>query len=430
MTMINSFDPAFGDGLSAEERALIARRQRLLGPAYRLFYQRPVHIVRGAGVWLFDSAGRRYLDAYNNVASVGHCHPRVVAAIATQAATLNTHTRYLSEPILEYAQALLGTLPSAMENVMFTCTGSEANDLALRIARAVTGASGVIVTSNAYHGVTDLLASMSPSLVPGAKLAAFVRAVEPPLPEEQDAGRKFALRVRAAADDLSASGFGPPTLLLDTILSSDGVLGASPGVISEAVDAVREAGGLFIADEVQAGLGRVGTPFWGFAFHGVEPDFVTCGKPLGDGHPIAIVVTRAAFAQTFGASTRYFNTFGGNPVAAAAGLAVLTIIAEDDLPAKSERVGGALRQRLTSLAARDERLVHVRGAGLSIGVALTSPMLAQRIVNDLRERCILISATGMRGDVLKIRPPLCFAEEHADLLVSMLGEILSNIPHS
>ncbi|MBV8971533.1 MAG: aminotransferase class III-fold pyridoxal phosphate-dependent enzyme [Sphingomonadaceae bacterium] len=420
--MVNAYDPAAGDLLASADRALIARRARALGPAYRLFYQRPLHLVRGEGVWLYSANGERYLDAYNNVAAVGHCHPRVVAAIAGQAATLATHTRYLDATIVAYAERLVATLPPPLAHVMFTCTGSEANDLALRMARARVG-RGVIVTSNAYHGVTELLAGMSPSLGPDVPLHPFVRSVAPPGHDEPDAAVRFASRVAAAADELAAAGHGPAVLLLDTILSSDGVLGGPAGVIAPAVAATRAAGGLFIADEVQAGLGRVGPSFWGFCHHGVAPDLVTCGKPMGNGYPVAMVACRTDLAQAFG-KVRYFNTFGGNAVAAAAGIAVLDVIDDERLASNAAAVGDDIRAALADLSDRTGAIANVRGTGLAIAADCPTPTAASTLVNRLRDRGVLISATGADGRTLKIRPPLPFAAEHADQLVSCLADVL------
>jgi len=424
---------------------LLARRQRLLGPAYRLFYDEPLHLVRGEGVWLFDADGRRYLDAYNNVASVGHAHPRVVAAIAGQAAQLNTHTRYLHAGVLDVAERLLATMPSTLGHLMFTCTGSEANDLALRIARTATGATGLIVTRWAYHGVTASLAEASPSLGAGMTLGAGVRTVDLPLPapaaapgalpDAAAAGAAFAGAVRAAIADLAAHGLRPAALLVDTVFSSDGVFTDPAGFLAPAVAAVRAAGGLFIADEVQPGFGRTGDSFWGFARHAVAPDLVTMGKPMGNGHPVAAVAMRPEVLAPFAAQCRYFNTFGGNPVAMAAAGAVLDVIADEGMQANAQAVGTRLRRQLAALAVRHPAIGQVRGAGLFIGVDLvdaTDPAAARpapehtaRVVNGLRQRGVLLSATGPQASTLKIRPPLVFGDDHADLLVAALDETLS-----
>lgn len=417
---------------NASTQDLIARRNRLLGPAYRLFYDEPVQFVRGDGVWLYDPAGNRYLDAYNNVASVGHCHPRVVEAIARQAAVLNTHTRYLHETILDYAERLLATFPAEIGHVMFTCTGSEANDLALRVARTCTGGTGVIVTKTAYHGVTGALAELSPSLGLPDPTAPHVRLVPAPQSAGDATGEIFAGHVRAAFDDMTRSGIRPAALLVDTIFSSDGVFADPPGFLAPAVDAARAAGTLFIADEVQPGFGRCGEGLWGFARHGVVPDMVTMGKPMGNGHPIAAMAARPALLKEFGARSRYFNTFGGNPVSAAAGMAVLDVIEEEGLIENANRTGGYLRERLGALRSRHALIAEVRGAGLFIGVELRHGDAAAtketaRLVNALRARHILISASGPGANVLKIRPPLVFGTEHADLLVESLDQALREI---
>lgn len=432
--MVNSFDPATAHGLPEADAALIGRRSRLLGPAYRLFYERPIHIVRGEGVWLFDSEGRRYLDAYNNVAAVGHCHPRVVEAISRQASTLNTHTRYLHRGILDYAEALLATMPEGLGHVMFTCTGSEANDLAVRVAKACTGGTGFLVTANAYHGVTDTVASLSPSLGEGVAPGQHVVTIAPPDGHRGDVEGAFAAEVERGIAALAARGARPAALLVDTIFSSDGVYADPAGFLRAGVDRMRAAGGLFIADEVQPGFGRIGAAFWGFARHGLVPDLVTMGKPMGNGQPIAALVGRANLLDRFGAVSRYFNTFGGNPVSIAAAQAVLDVIQDDDLATRAERTGRHLRDALTNRAERHPCIGEVRGCGLYIGADVksapgdgNSAQTAARIVNGLRDRQVLISASGPTGDVLKIRPPLPFGEAEADVFLSALDAVLATL---
>jgi 4-aminobutyrate aminotransferase-like enzyme len=432
-TMVNAFDPTRIDNLPDGDAALIARRRRLLGPAYRLFYEHPVHPVRGEGVWLFDSEGQRYLDVYNNVPVVGHCHPRVVDAIARQSARLNTHTRYLHESILDYAEALLATVPREIGHIMFTCTGSEANDLALRVSKASTGGTAFIVTANAYHGVTDALAGLSPSLGSAASQASNVVTVPAPAPRgtsDADTEAAFAAGVRAALETIAARGLKPAALMVDTIFSSDGVFADPRGFLRMAVDQVRQAGGLFIADEVQAGFGRLGEGLWGFDRHSLVPDLVTMGKPMGNGHPVAAMLARPALLERFGAMTRYFNTFGGNPVSIAAARAVLDILAEENLIENAQITGTYLREALTSRAKADERIGEVRGSGLFIGVdippaqARSGAAQAARIVNGLREKRVLISASGPSGNILKIRPPLSFGRSEADYFLSTLDQVM------
>ncbi|SDP60412.1 4-aminobutyrate aminotransferase [Ralstonia sp. 25mfcol4.1] len=418
----------------SRNETLQARRARLLGPAYRLFYEEPLHIVRGDGAWLHDADGRRYLDAYNNVAAVGHCHPHVVDAISRQAAVLNTHTRYLHEAVLDYAERLLATMPPDLGHAMFTCTGSEANDLAMRIARACTGNDGLIVTGFAYHGVTESIAVASPSLGQYITLGRHVRTVPAPdsyhVPPEQ-IGATFAAGVRAAIDDLRANDMRPAALLVDTVFSSDGIYTDPPGFLRDAVDAVRAAGGLFIADEVQPGLGRTGDAFWGFQRHSLVPDIVTMGKPLGNGHPLAGLAVRPDVLAPFARQCRYFNTFGGNPVSMAAGMAVLDVIEREQLGANVRKVGEHLRTRLRQLAERDARIGDVRGAGLFVGVELVddtrktpATAFAQRVVNTMRREGVLLNATGPHVNILKIRPPMVFSEAQADLLTDTLSRAL------
>ncbi|KWF30424.1 aspartate aminotransferase family protein [Burkholderia pseudomultivorans] len=426
--MLNAFNPAQAARLDEHARALVERRARVLGPAYRLFYETPLHIVRGEGVWLYDSAGRAYLDAYNNVASVGHCRPEVVEAIARQAATLNSHTRYLHDGILDYAERLLRTLPDALSQAMFTCTGSEANDLALRIAKQYTGGTGVIVTRLAYHGVTAAVSEISPSLGRQVPLGLHVRTVAPPdtyLDGEDGVGARFARDVQRAIDDLTRHGIRPAALIVDTIFSSDGVFADPCGFLQDAVAAIRHAGGIFIADEVQAGFARTGSKMWGFERHGVTPDLVTMGKPMGNGHPIAGLAARPDVLERFGRETRYFNTFGGNPVSCAAASATLDVIEQDGLQANAARIGAYLRQGFRTLARKHALIGDVRGDGLFLGVELVRDRTtktaaddeAQRVVDLMREHGVLISSTGIRGNVLKIRPLLPFTQAHADLLL-------------
>jgi 4-aminobutyrate aminotransferase-like enzyme len=432
--MINAFAPDHAEHLDATKRALIARRARLLGPAYRLFYEDPVHFVRGEGVWLYDAEGRAYLDVYNNVASVGHCRPEVVAAIAAQAATLNTHTRYLHETILDCAERLLATLPPALGHVMFTCTGSESNDLALRIAQAFTGQQGVIVTELAYHGVTQAISQLSPALGDGVPRGPHVFTLPSPLrfkPEERAEG--LAAAMDAVVADMAAKGVRPAAFFCDTIFSSDGVIADPPGFLSPAIARVRAAGGLFVADEVQAGFGRTGVAMWGFQRHGLVPDLVTLGKPMGNGHPVAAVAVRPELLTDFGQSARYFNTFGGNPVSCAAALATLDVIRDEGLMENARAVGGYLLTGLRELADSHASVGEVRGAGLFIGMdlvvdrlnALPVARLASRVVNALRQARILISATGPGANTLKIRPPLVFARDQADLLIAALDQALT-----
>ena len=436
-SMVNGFDMTDKDSLEPGLRSIVERRAKLLGPAYRLFYDHPVQFVRGEGVYLYDAEGTQFLDAYNNVPSVGHCHPHVVAAIAKQAATLNTHTRYVVEPLLDYAERLLATFPREVGNVMFTCSGSEAVDLALRIARFRTRGAGVIVTSNAYHGTTHAAAEISPNLGSAVPLGRDVWTVEPPMrsqTSDPNVGDEFADRVRAAISDMTRHGVKFAAFIADSLFSTDGIIPAPPGLLKPVITAVHEAGGLYIADEVQPGFGRTGQSMWGFDNHGIVPDLVVMGKPMGNGMPIAGVAVRSEVLEEFGTKVRYFNTFGGNSVSIAAANAVLDVMETEGLIMNSRIVGAYLKERITDIAESREDIGEVRGAGLYVGVDIISSDSgapdgdrALAVVNGLRERQVLISATGSKGNVLKIRPPLPFATQHVDRFVEALVGVLDEL---
>jgi len=430
---LNAFDMrAAAAGGAPEER--LRQRARVFGSASVLFYQRPLQFVRGQGCWLYDADGVAYLDAYNNVPSVGHCHPRVVEAATRQLGQLNIHTRYLDPGIIEYAQELLATVPAGLSNVTFTCTGSEANDLALRLAAHFTGGDGVIVTESAYHGNTARVTEVSPSSFTHWVPPPHVRIVPAPdVRRASPAGMAdgFASQVAAAIAELERHGHRFSALLVDSIFSSDGVFADPPGFLRDAVEAVHRANGLLIADEVQPGFARTGGSFWGFQRHAVRPDIITMGKPMGNGYPIAAVVTRPEILDALCADVGYFNTFAGSAVAAAAGRAVLQIIAEEGLMENARRVGDYLRGCLVELAARHAEIGDVRGAGLYLGVELVDPANGSpapdrtaAVINGLRARRVLIGAAGRLGTVLKIRPPLCFSAEHADRLIAALDDVL------
>lgn len=439
--MVNAFDPSRVAERDGETGDMIARRMRLLGPAYRLFYENPLRIERGSGVFLYDQNGEEYLDAYNNVVGVGHAHPRVVEAIAAQAARLCTHTRYVQEPILRYAEAILpgfGGQLAADGHIMFTCTGSEANDLALRIAQHRTGRNGVIITSEAYHGNSFLTAGLSPSLGRRSPLGQWVRQV--PTPDSYRIPRDtmvpwFLEQVERQIDDLERHGNGLAAFICDSIFSSDGIYDAPADLLAPVADLVRRRGGVFIADEVQAGFGRTGRAFWGYRRHGVDPDMVTMGKPMGNGFPVAALVVRSDIVAGFGRDIRYFNTFGGNAVAIAAAQATLDILREEKLPENADRVGDYIRAGFARLQGRFPVIGDIRGVGLYVGVEMvTDPVsrepdgaLAARIVNGLRDRHVLISATGVHANILKIRPPLVFTTGDADRLLLHAEALLEEL---
>jgi 4-aminobutyrate aminotransferase-like enzyme len=433
---LNAFDMDASSGLDPETADLVARRRRVFGPTSMLFYARPLNLVRGEGVWLIGADGTRYLDAYNNVASVGHCHPRVVAAVSRQMATLNTHSRYLSEIVYTYAERLLATLPRELSNIVLTCTGSESVDLALRIARAVTGGTGLIVTANAYHGNTRSATEISPSSASAEPPNPHVFLV--PAPDtyrtmSKDVGPRFAANVRKAIAAMKRKKIRFAGLIADSIFSSDGIYSGEPGFMAEAIASVRKEGGMFIADEVQPGFARTGETMWGFERHGLVPELVVMGKPMGNGYPIGGVAVKPNLLEAFGATSGYFNTFGGNPVAAAAGLAVLETIEAETLQQNALEIGAYLLAELDGVAQRFSQVGDLRGKGLYIGVELVRDRkskkpdreAATRIVDMLRDRNVLVGIAGPHGNVLKIRPPLCFERDHADLLVKALSDSLA-----
>lgn len=419
---------------------LMARRRALLGPNVSTFYDDPVHLVRGEGVWLWDAEGRRYLDCYNNVAHVGHCNLRVVRAICDQAATLNTHTRYLHEGILDYVERLTATFGDPLKTAILTCTGSEANDIALRMAEAMTGKRGIVATDATYHGNTALVSHLSRSNVPevGFGLGQYLRHVEAPdsyrIPDPD--GQRFAAAVEAAIADLERSGAGFAALIVCPLFLNEGFPTQGEGWLRPAAEAVRRAGGLLICDEVQSGFGRSGSHFWAHQRQGVVPDVVTMGKPMGNGHPVAGLVTSAEIMARFRGSFRYFNTFGGNPVSCAAAMAVLDELQERNLQANAARIGLLAQRRLGELAQKHPVIGDVRQSGMVFGAEFVldrqtkapASSFADRVVNRLRQRGILLSRLGRHKNTLKIRPPMPFAEEHLDLLIATLDEVLAETP--
>lgn len=433
---LNAFDMNRPEGLDSATAALVARRKATFGPTSMLFYKRPLNLVRGEGVWLYDADGSRYLDAYNNVPSVGHCHPRVVEAVARQMGTLNTHTRYLYDLVYTYAERLLATFPPAVSNIIFTCTGSESVDLALRIARTVTKGAGIIATANAYHGNTTTATEVSPSSASAEPRNPNIFLVPAPDTYRGPKGaaeKAFVADVARALAEMKKKGIRPAAIIADSILSSDGVYPGTKPFLTEAAELVRKAGGLYIADEVQPGFGRTGEALWGFMRHGLVPDLVVMGKPMGNGYPMGGVASKPDVLAAFGAGSGYFNTFGGSPVASAAGLAVLDIIHDEKLQENARDTGAYFLEQLRKIAAKAPSIGDVRGAGLYLAVEFVKDRVSQepdkdealRIVNALRERNILIGTAGQHGNILKIRPPLCFKREHADLFATGLAAALA-----
>lgn len=417
---------------------MMERRRRLLGPNVPTFYEEPLDIRKGEGVWLWDAQGRRYLDCYNNVPHVGHCHPRVVRAIAEQAATLNTHTRYLHDGILDYAERLTARFGHGLSQVMMMCTGSEANDVALRMAQAVTGNSGFIATDNTYHGNTAAVSQLSARRPPIGGYPGHVRLVPAPDSVRPLGGNReaqaqaFAAGIERAIEELENAGHGLAGFMFCPLFANEGLPDLSPGFMDPAADAVRRAGGLLLCDEIQPGFGRVGSHWWGHEWLGVAPDVVTLGKPMANGHPVAAVVTRpdvmGAFREAFG----YFNTFGGNPVSCAAALATLVVIEEEDLLGNAHRVGQYTLDRLRDL--RHPLIAEARGKGLFFGLELIredggpAAEEAAAAVEDMRRQGVLINRIGRAMNILKIRPPMPISAEQADIAVDALARTMQRLP--
>ena len=425
------------DGNSSSKKAIetrqshLKRRDQLLGPCAYLFYEKPLHIVRGEGVWLYDPDGKRYLDAYNNVSHVGHSHPHVTNSIAKQSRKLNTSTRYMHGLILELAERITARMPDELSVCMFVCTGSEANELAWQMSKLASGNNGALITKFAYHGSTTAAMQFSPESIPSGKLAPYVQTLFAPTSDSNyqkpDSG------INDAISELGRNGYEPGMLLLDTSFVSDGIYTSPKGYLDTLFVNMRQAGGLCVADEVQGGFGRLGNHFWGFEFDDVIPDIVTIGKPMGNGHPLAGVVTRPEIAEALAKETGYFNTFGGNPVSCAAGLAVLEVIEKEGLQQNALVVGQYLREKLTALQEIYPVIGEIHGSGLLQGIDIIKadgkpdPELADRIMNHMRENDVLIGTTGQPYSVLKIRPPIVFKRKDVDILLSALKKALDEL---
>lgn len=419
---------------------MIADRARLLGPNVSTFYEDPVHFVKGSGVWLWDAEGRKYLDCYNNVPHVGHCNARVVEAICRQASILNTHTRYLHEGILDYTEKLTATTAPSLDTAILTCTGSEANDIALRMAEVMTGKRGIIATDATYHGNTSLVSQLSKSNVPSAGfgLDQYFRFVEAPdsyrAPDPD--GTDFAASVAAQIEALEQDGIGFAALVLCPYFLNEGFPDNPDAWLSPVADIVSKAGGLLICDEVQSGFGRTGTHFWAHEKMGIVPDIMTLGKPMANGHPVGGVVAKADIVAAFRNSYRYFNTFGGNPVSCAAAMAVLEEIEAQDLVSNAKVVGDHARARLKALQEKHEIIGDTRGSGLIFGAEMVldratkepASAFTDRAINAMRHRGVILSKLGRHKNTLKIRPPMPFSIEDADLLFDTLDDVLAQTP--
>ena len=418
-------------------QSLLERRFNVLGRHSPLFYEKPLQLVRGEGVWVWDADGKRYLDAYNNVPHVGHCHPRVVEALRRQAGILNSHTRYLDETVVDYAEDLLSTFDRSLARVFLTCTGSESNELALRIARETTGHMGVIATDFAYHGNTAAVSQISSVFTPASKRGPYVRYVPVIDPHRQRKGRSdealadvYVQELQNAIDDLERNGVKLAAVLFCTAFSSEGLPDIPKTYFPKVAAAVHAAGGLVIADEVQAGFGRFGSHMWGHARHGMVPDIVTMGKPMGNGHPLAGVVTTAALMEDFTSQNMYFNTFGGNEVSATVGHAMLKVLRDEKLLENALNVGEYVLSGMRRLQQKHPIIGDVRGQGMFFAVEIVSngepdAARAKKIVNTMRDRGVLISRIGPHDNILKIRPPMVFTRENADVLLSTLDGVLA-----
>ena len=436
-------EEVFRRACSGERRDLLGERRQLLGPSLSISYERPLHIIRGWRQYLYDAQGREYLDCVNNVAHVGHCHPRVASAAARQAERLNTNTRYLYEELNDYLERLIETLPEPLRVAYLVCSGSEANELALRLARAHTRRRDVIVVDTAYHGNTNALVEISPYKFNGPGGSGkpdYIRVV--PMPDTyrgiyrgEDAGSRYARHVANAAAEAPVA-----ALFCESALGCGGQVIPADSFLREAFAAVRASGGVCIADEVQTGFGRAGSHFWMFERHGVAPDIVTMGKPIGNGHPMGAVVTTREIADSFANGMEYFNTFGGNPVSCAVGLAVLDVIRDEELQRNALEVGDYLLDGLRQL--RHPLIGDVRGVGLFLGIELVrdretrepAAREASELVNRMKDAGVLLSTDGPFHNVIKIKPPMVFSKSDADRVIAafdrLTGKLGSVLPCS
>lgn len=416
---------------------MLERRKSVMGNKLNMFYDKPLHLVKGQGVWLTASDGKEYLDCYNNVPHVGHCHPYVIGAIDRQMRQLNTNTRYLSEQSIAYAERLTATLDESLTAVIYVNSGSEANDISWRMAKAWTGRSGGLAMDFAYHGITDAVDPFSPSNDMGNWNFPHMRVIAPPddyrgpfKRGDNSLAQRYADLADGPIADLAQSPYGVAAAMVDSSFMTNGMLDVPNGYLSAVVGKIRAAGGLFIADEVQSGFGRMGTAMWGHQHHGVVPDFVTIGKPAGNGHPIGVIITRPEILDHFTKTAPFFSTFGGNNVSCAAGISVLDVIRDENLVENCKTTGAYLKARLLGLKDKYDLIGDVRGVGLALGVELVrnratlEPAAAEtkRVVNLVREQGVLFGTEGVLGNILKIRPPVVFQPAHVDIAVAALEQ--------
>jgi len=433
--------------LSAEtthftKKEIVDFRKQHLGKNLSISYKDPIKMVRGHGVYLLDETGRRYLDTVNNVAHVGHEHPRVVRAGQRQMAVLNTNTRYLHENLIKFVEALLQTMPSELSVAFLVNSGSEANELGMRLAKNYTGQKDMIVSEVGYHGNTNGCIEISSYKFDGKGgrgAAPHIHVV--PIPdvyrglyraEDPEAGSRYAKHVKQAIESMQSTNKKPAAFIFESVISCGGQVELPKNFLKESYAYVRSAGGVCLADEVQTGCGRSGEFFWAFQEHDVVPDIVTIGKPIGNGHPLGVVVTTQAIAEAFKNGMEYFNTFGGNPVSCAIGLEVLKVIKEEGLQQNAKVVGNYLKTGLRELMAQFKIIGDVRGPGLFIGFELVSDRetkvpatdQASYFANRMRDKGILMSTDGPYNNVLKIKPPVVFSKSNSDFLLDSIAQVL------
>jgi 4-aminobutyrate aminotransferase-like enzyme len=421
-----------------ENSALVQRRDQLLGSGAPLFYRDPVHIVRGEGAYLYDADGKQYVDMYNNVPCVGHANPTVVAAMQRQMSTLNVHSRYLHEGILDYAERLSGLHADKLESAVFACSGTEANEVAMSMAKVATGGTGFICTDAAYHGNSaqvGMLTHVPVGQSRNANVSAIAfpqkyRAIEEGLSDEALCAR-YLDDVQAAIDGFDAAGIKLAGMLVCPLLANEGLPDIPEGFMRRAADLVRAAGGMFIVDEVQSGFCRTGS-WWGYEVMGVTPDIVTMGKPMGNGLPLSGVMAPRQVVEQYRAKTRYFNTFASSPLQAAVGMAVLDEIEQNGLMQNVADVGQYLRDALGPLTQSYEPLAEVRGHGLFVGLEWVSDRQAKTpdrdgaidVVNAMKDKGFLMGNAGALGNMVKLRPPLVFGRKEADAFLTAFDEVM------
>ena len=416
-------------------------RKKYLSQSFSLSYNEPLHLVRGRGQYLYDSKGNEYLDAVNNIQHVGHSHPKVTEAANEQFKKLNTNTRYLDKTILDYARALTDKLPSNLNKCYFTNSGSESNDLALRIARNHSNSKETIVLEGAYHGHVTSLIEISPYKHngPGGKgPPEYVHVVPMPDPfrgiyRGQSSGLKYAAEVKTILDEIRSNDKRVSAFIFEPILGCGGQIIPPNDFLSSSFKMVRDNNGVCIADEVQVGFGRMGESFWGFETQNIVPDIVTLGKSIGNGHPLSVVVTSEDLSNEFNNGMEYFNSFGGNPVSCAIGHAVLKVIEEEELQKNAFRVGNELKTLLNEVKSVHDIIGDVRGKGLFLGIEIIRDLetlepdkqVTHKIVNEMRNRKILLSSDGPDHNVIKVKPPMVFNSSNALFLVETLDKVLS-----